>query len=66
MKKIIRFLSYLRVAFGFYVLHKYRNWDYEQIQYFEMSFKPRCKRDENFSKTILDFNKNQLKNKQLE
>lgn len=63
-KKIILFLSYIRTVIAFYVFGRFRNLSNEQIEFLEKQFKPTCKRDEMLMKTMLDFNKNKLKNKQ--
>ena len=59
--KIILFFSYLRTLISFYVFRDFRNWNYQQIEFFKKSFKPTCKRDENLAKKIMEFNKKQLK-----
>lgn len=61
-KKVTLFLSYIRTVIAFYVFRKFRNLSHEQIEFLEKSFKPTCKRDENLMKTMIQFNKNQLKN----
>lgn len=60
--KIILFISYIRTVIAFYVFGRFKNLSHQQIEFLEKSFKPTCKRDENLMKTMIDFNKNQLKN----
>lgn len=59
---VVLFFSWLKTLIWFYVFRKFRNLNYEQIQFLQNSFKPQNKRDARLEQTILDFNRSRLKN----
>lgn len=56
------FISWLQTVIAFYIFGRFKNFGYDQIEFLEKSFKPACRRDQKLMQTMIDFNKNKLKN----
>lgn len=61
-KKITLFWSWLKIYTLFHLHLRFRNFNQEQIDFFEKIFKPTCKRDENLAKKMIAFNRSKLNN----
>lgn len=61
MIHLILFISWLRTLIWFYVFKGFRNWNNEQIEFIEKSFKPKNNRDKKLMDKIVRFNKNRIK-----
>ena len=56
------FISFLKTVIAFYVFGRFKNLGYDQIEFLEKSWKPTCPRDQKLIQTMIEFNKNKLKN----